>query len=377
MIWVVPSMCLSRNAHCAIPFRLQLSLALILLLLPQAFSQEAGRARGEAWEQADRLFRSDPLWLGGDAAFSADLGGGRVLWMFGDSFVASKSGATRRQSAFIHNSIAIQTGYDPSQATISFYTPKRHGRTTELAPNKGSTWLWPLHGIRIGDRLLLFYMRMAPDHRKDSLGFQSVGWAAFLIANPDEDPSQWRLRTLEGPEMQGKMLVGMSLVRVSEYLDAFVLDDVAHHAYLLRWHANDAGEGRLNSPEWWCGADEGWQHNSACRAIVVRDAGTEFSVQPDPRGTGFVEVRSRGFGATDITMRHADHLEGPWGAEQTIYRPPESDAPKAFVYGAKSHPELTGAGMVVTYTANGDDARLATDMSIYFPRFVRIDFGAR
>ena len=47
------------------------------------------------WPEADSLFRSDPLWLGADAAFSVDLGRGRVLWLFGDSFVASKSAETR------------------------------------------------------------------------------------------------------------------------------------------------------------------------------------------------------------------------------------------------------------------------------------------
>ena len=154
----------------------------------------------------------------------------------------------------------------------------------------------------------------------------------------------------------------------------FVLNDVSHDAYLLRWHVSDAAAGRLNSPEWWCGADQGWQHNSPCRMISIRDAGTEFSVQTDPRGAGFVEVRSSGFGASNITMRHAERLEGPWDREQTIYRPPESNAAEAFVYGAKSHPELSGAGMLVTYTANANDAKLATDMTIYFPRFVRIDF---
>ncbi|MFP5210562.1 MAG: hypothetical protein ACLGRW_14865, partial [Acidobacteriota bacterium] len=62
---------------------------------------------------------------------------------------------------------------------------------------------------------------------------------------------------------------------------------------------------------------------------------------------------------------------------EMLYRPPESNAPQAFVYGAKAHPELHGADLIVTYTANGSDQRLATDMSIYFPRFVRVTFLAQ
>ena len=40
------------------------------------------------WPEADTLFRQDPYWLGGDASASVDLGGGRILWLIGDSFIA-------------------------------------------------------------------------------------------------------------------------------------------------------------------------------------------------------------------------------------------------------------------------------------------------
>jgi len=324
------------------------------------------------WPEADRLFRSDPQWRGGDAAFSVDLGDGRVLWMFGDSFVDKKSGVTRRQSAFIRNSMAIQTGHDPSHAKIKFYSAMRRGKPSDFAPSEGATWFWPLHGIRLGNSLLLFYMRMARDPSKNSLGFQSLGWNAYMVDNPDAEPSEWKLRKLEGPETRGRMLVGMSVIRHGEHLYAYVLNDVEHHAYLLRWPVNEAKAGRLSSPQWWCSAGEGWQENPALRQIVIRDAGSDFSVQRDPQGGGFIEVNSAGFGASTIVFRRAPHLEGTWSEPQKLYRPPESDAPDAFVYGGKTHPELSGADLIVTYTANGSDERLATDMSIYFPRFVRV-----
>jgi hypothetical protein len=332
---------------------------------------------GTSWPEADKLFHSDPRWLGGDAAFSTDLGDGRVLWMFGDSFVAKEAAAARRQSAFIRNSVAIETGYDPSRASIKFYTATKHGKPTDFALSEGASWFWPLHGIRLGDHLLLFYMRMASDTSKNSLGFQSIGWNAFIVENPDGEPSQWKLRKLDGPETQGKMLVGMSLIRDGENLYAFVLDNSKLNAYLLRWPVVDAAAGRLSSPLWWCGAGEGWQPSAAHRQVVIQDAGTEFSVQRDPLSAGFIHVKSQGFGATTIVLRIAPRLEGPWSDPQQLYRPPESDYPQAFVYGGKSHPELAGADLVITYTANGSDERLATDMSIYFPRFVRVSLSSR
>jgi hypothetical protein len=100
-------------------------------------------------------------------------------------------------------------------------------------------------------------------------------------------------------------------------------------------------------------------------------------VQRDPSGTGFLEINSRGFGATDIVMRRAENLEGPWSAPTMIYRPPESDAPDAFVYAGKSHPELKGADLILTYAANGPDEKVAKDMNLYFPRFVKVELHNR
>ncbi len=337
---------------------------------------QSGRTAIEAapWTQADRLFRSDPLWLGGDGAFSVDLGHGRVLWLFGDSFIATKPGETRRQATFVRNSVAIEDGYDPAHASIHFFSGHRHSEPSSFVSSQGADWFWPMQGIRLGNRLLLFYMRETRDADKRSLGFQSVGWSAFLVPNPGQPPWQWKLRELTGPESRGKLLIGMAVLSEERFVYAFALNDVSHDAYLLRWPAAEVAEGRLDAPQWWCGTGRGWMANAAMREVVIPDAGSEFSVQRDSRG-GFLQVSGqkiggRGFGASRIVLRHASRLEGPWSAAQFVYTPPESNTPNAFVYGAKAHSELQGADLVITYTANGSDERLATDMNIYFPRFV-------
>ena len=103
-----------------------------------------------------------------------------------------------------------------------------------------------------------------------------------------------------------------------------------------------------------------------------RNSRHEYVLRRDPGGTGFLEVNSEGFGAADLVMRRAPKLEGPWSPPQRIYRPPESDAPDAFVYAGKSHAELKGADLILTYAANGPDEKVAHDMSLYFPRFVKV-----
>jgi len=325
------------------------------------------------WKEADQLFHSDPRWLGGDAAYSVDLGRGRVLWLFGDSFVARKASDSRKTSRMVRNSAAIQTDYNPACATIKFHWGVKRGQPADFAAPEGRVWLWPMHGIRLGDRLLLFYARVAPDHKRDSLGFKSAGWTAFLIDNPDQEPSAWTLRKLHVPDGNGKVIMGTSAMPIADFVYVFGESEPEHDVYLARWPVTAVAKGNLSSPEWWCGS-EGWQANISARRPVMRDVSSEFSIQRDPRGNGFLEVNSQGFGATDIVMRRAGSLEGPWSSPQRIYRPPESDGPEPFVYAGKSHPELTGADVIITYAANGNDQTLATDMSIYFPRFVRVDF---
>ncbi len=328
--------------------------------------------KAQPWPKADRLFRTGPRWLGGDDAYSIDLGNGRVLWLFGDSFIAKKPGDSRQNSVMVRNSVAIQKGYDPARAKMTFYWGERDGHPFDFAPGEGKLWLWPNQGIRLGSHLLLFYSRVAPDKRKDSLGFQSAGWTAFLVDNLDRQPSEWKLHKLAVPEGRGNIIFGMSVLRMSRFVYAFGHSEPEHDVYLIRWPLAEAARGDLSSPEWWCG--DAWSANPALRRPLLRDVSSEFSVQRDPHGRGFIEVNSQGFGASIIVARFAPRLEGPWSKARGIYRPPESNRPDAFVYGGKSHPGLTGADVVITYVANSSSfGTLVKDTSIYFPRFVRLD----
>ena len=333
------------------------------------------------WLEGDQLFRKNPLWLGGDVAYSVDLGSGRVLWLFGDSFIANKAELRRSQSKMVHNSVAIENGYNPAQASVGFYWPVLNKQPAEFVSDAGETWLWPEDGVRLGDKLLLFFVRVRPDKRKDSLGFELFGWTAFLIENPDSEPSAWVVRRLHSPENPWHIIVGTSVLRRGDFLFVFGSQEPSHDDYLLRWPVSDAAKGDLTSPEWWCGTDRDWIEQDKIAgppAPVIPDGSNEFSVQWDPQHGKFLDVESMGFGASDIGIRWAERLEGPWSQPVKIYRPPESNRPDAFVYAGKGHPELQGADLVITYAANSmNDKTFAKDMTIYYPRFVRLNFEAK
>jgi hypothetical protein len=326
-----------------------------------------------AWPEADRIFHSDPRWLGADGAFSIDLGRGRVLWTFGDTFVARNPGESRAKAAFVRNTVAIQSGHDPAHAALKFYWRTGSGGPAEIFPSQGKIWMWPSSGIRLGKELLLFCTRVAPDNPENSLGFKLAGWKAYRVSNADEEPANWNLETVA--ESSDKVMMASAVVRRGGFIYLFGASEPEHDLYLARLRVESARKGRLNAPQWWSG--RGWQTAASRRRPILRGAGTEISVQRDPGGKGFLEVNSEGFGATDIVMRRARRLEGPWSPAQKIYRPPESNAPDAFVYAGKSHSELEGADLILTYAANGPVEKVTRDMSLYFPRFVKVETKSR
>jgi hypothetical protein len=334
---------------------------------------------GTAWVEADRLFHSDPLWLGGDAAFSIDLGQGRVLWLFQDSFIANKPGEQLRSvSGMIRNSIAIESGYDPSRASIHFCWRYDNGAARSFFPEENGNWLWPLHGINADHKLLLFLSVMGSDPSPRSLGFRSVGTTALLIDNPEQQPLQWKIHKVLLPDNPWKITLGISVVHRGRYLYLFGYDEPAHNVYLARTLISSAMAGDLSKIEWWSATGRVWRSEGQGQSgpsPIFSNGSTELSIQWDASIKSYVEVQSVGFGASEIGIRRSKHLYGPWSEVQSVYRPPESDGPAPFVYAGKGHPELLGAELIVTYATNGPDDRLMKDMHLYFPRFVRIDLS--
>lgn len=328
-------------------------------------------ATGAAWPEADALFHSDPNWLGADAAYSIDLGAARVLWLFGDSFVATSDAHLRSESKLPRNTVAIQQGYDPSQATITFYWATNGGVPDSFFPQDGADWFWPAQGIRLGDSLLIFLSRIAAS--SGGLGFAAAGWTAVAVDNPDADPSQWTWTDLAPPANSFGVTFGTAALDDGAWLYVYGAEDAGEHAtHLLRFADSDARAGDLSKPEWF--ANGNWVAQSALTSLpaaLFGDGSTEFSVTANAKG--LTEVQSIGFGATTIGLRTAPSFTGAWNSLQSVYTPPESGRDGVLVYAGKAHGELSGADLIATYASNDTDfTTLVADTSLYYPRFVKL-----
>jgi hypothetical protein len=340
---------------------------------------------GRAFVEADRLFRTDASWLGADAAYSIPLAGDRVLWLFGDTFVATSARNVRSESKMVRNTVAIQAGADPRVASMAFRWGKGAGGGPEsyFPDGDGGTWYWPGHGVRLAEGPLVVFLATIRGTPGEGLGFASAGWALAIVGDPSGDPADWKPRIVGGPAASFDAVPAAAVLREGAHVVGLAIkQNGTHSGALVRWPVALLARGDLAGAEWWAGPDRGWVAEARLGpggpAFVIDDAGPECSLHRDARTGGFVHVASYGFGATTIGVRTASSLTGPWSAPTIAFRPPESDGPRPFVYAGKAHPELaapTPDDLLVTYATNSfefGDLFRPEGAVLYWPRFVAI-----
>lgn len=330
------------------------------------------------WPEADLLFRQNPYWRGGDTSDSTDLGDGRVLWLFGDSFVAAAPGQDRARSDWIRNCVAIQRGYDPPSATLEFFWQTGDSRPTSYFKDNQDSWYWPHSAVLIDQSLLIFLIETKETNV--GLGFEHINMAVVAVENPEDAPDRWRLRDLVVPQNDFGIFLGMSeTIRIGDHVYAFSKQEPSNDVYLARWSAETLSSGSLENIEWWSGDIEKWVPTEEFNGIgrpVFSATPTNFSIHYDSNIEKFVQLQTWGFGSAVVAIRTAAELTGPWSDRRIIYRPGESDRSDALIYGGKGHDHLMGADIVATYNVNSEVfSELLRDQTIYYPKFIRIDIA--
>lgn len=324
------------------------------------------------WPEAEQLFRHDPRWLGGDDAYSVDLGDDRRLWLFGDSFVDPAGGGDRSHASLINNTVALQEGTHPASATMTFHW----GLDSDGDPQAFFTdpdpevHLWPGDGALVDGRLVLFFMRIRAMHRPSRwwrlfealANFEVVGWSAALIERPDRSPDLWEPTWLRRSGTPFAKLVGSGGVLVSGgHLHAHAVPSGRRRPWrpgghmLARWPQRALSAGDLSRPEWWTGAVDGWVAQddlAGAPSAVAGPALTEFTVHHDGPADRFVRTELVGFVFPRLRIRYAPAPQGPWTRPRTLFRPREAELGRVFCYAGKAHTGIGGVDLLVTYNSN-------------------------
>lgn len=343
----------------------------------QSFDTARYHIQVETDKNAAAFFTHDIIWRGADGASSIDLGNGKILWLFSDSFISSDSSGTRKKSKFVRNSIAIQDGYDLKTSSLKFYWNKNKLKPAAFFRSTGKFWFWTGHGTMIKDKLIIFLMK---EHEvKAGLGFEAIGWYAVLISNPHDEPSLWKMKYMEGPETFGTIAGSAAVLKDEKYLYAYgAVEPNTHEVYLLRWELDDVYTGNIKNPYWWINGNWTQRKNRMPVPEPLFTGGTEYSVHYDTTLKKFIQVQAFGFGEGSIGIRMSDNLTGPWTEPYMFYKPEYPGVKKPFMYSCKSHPELAGDGIYITYNVNSFDfAELIDNLNIYFPNFISIKISQK
>jgi hypothetical protein len=361
---------------------------------------EPPKFKTTSWPEADRLFHRDPNWMGADAASSVDLGKGRVLWLFGDSYIANTPNHVRTESTFIRNSIAIQTGRNPATADMQFFWRKSSkGTATSFFSGAeltlqgmagGNEWSWPGAGVRVGNSVVLFLTQIRSSNA--SPGFEVAGSRAVRIPNPEDPPDAWRIEELTPPTMPPNVHLAAAVSSEGRYVMGYAFRERVrpptlppsapalrqpHALFLARWPKDAFERGEIGTPEWSTG--EGWSRDVADAAPILKNGSTELTASRIP-GTGtsapyHIEMQTFGAnGRARVGVRVAESAAGPWSKPSIVFRPPEASLPDIAIYAAKLHPELTGAQHVATYCTNTRKQEgVVNENDLYYPRFIRLE----
>ncbi len=352
------------------PFRVAVSLTLGLCACRGGSDTAAAVRPGVSWPAADGAVRTSTTWRGGDAAYSVPLPDGRVLWLFGDSFVGAGDGTSGRAGrAMIRNSVAVQSTTDPATATWTFHWNASGTAAAPFFSGTADTWLWPGPATASDQGLLLMFAQVTASTQ--GLGFETIGSTALRVHDPSGPPTDWTFDPVALPPAPPGVQLGLGAhLRDGGFLYAFApVEPGTHDVFVGRWELEADPLVDLRSIQWWTGA--AWSPDPTAARAVTHDVQTEFSVSRV--GPEFWMISTEGFGAVDVVVRTAAAPVGPWSAPRPLYRPPEFGRSDVLVYSAKAHPHLKGAPVVLTYNTNRTDFwDLAADLDVYFPRFVKV-----
>lgn len=332
---------------------------------------QIGEKNIEVYEEDNLLFTNDKSWRGADGAASIDLGNGKILWLFSDTFIDPQASGKRNNSRMIRNSIAIQEGYNLEDAKITFYHKEKQNKPKSFFEIPGETWFWTGHGTLVNDKLIVFLIEEKSTNT--GFGFQATGWYIAIIENPFEDPLEWEIMYVKGIETFGVIVGSSAVLKDKDFIYAYgVTEPDTHETFLLRMPVDKLLEGNVAELEW-CIEDDWIVRNTELPTPSPLFIGqTEFSVHFEQNFKKYVQIQTYGFWHASIGYRLAEKPEGPW-SEPVIFFKPEMLGQDEFFYSANAHPELISDGIMITYNINNSDfGELVRNEDIYFPKLIRL-----
>ena len=368
---------------------------------------------GKPAPEWDAIFARKEGWTGADGCYSVELGDGRTLWLYSDTWVGTiAQGKHAEGSRLVNNSIGLQpaviNGKAPKRDSLEYHwgKPGKDGKPRAwIEPDlplkaddpqaAGKSWYWLLDGCMIsppggGKKLLVFLMHMG---RKKEGGdgvfnFRMLGGALAVISNPLDAPSQWKITQAVNPHSRRKGSDDISWATALYHSEGegpgepgtlyiYGIRDVKglnKEVVLARAPAARADD----FSTWRFFNGKNWSRKSSDSVKITDQAVNEHTVERISYGgkNHLVLVESQPVFGRHVLVRTAANPEGPWSEFRKVFLVTnlEKGKHKRFTYAGKGHAHLSVPGeLLISYVINSHNFwDMVGDASIYRPRFIRV-----
>ncbi len=303
---------------------------------PLPYSAQHPASFNRAWN------KEGPGWTSADATYSVPLGDGRVLWLYGDTWVNTINwdGSVRSNGAFIRNSAVVQHG----DTLTTLARGSRWAPDDFMKPSQPGQWYWPLDGQVVGDRVFVFMNRVKTSGT-GAWNFATDGVDMLVLRKSD-------LTLLSRTEVgHGKVSWGVSLLDAGNHTYIYGMEDRkgAHPeqlAYVARTRKGDLG----GEWEFWTG--DHWSPHREAAKPVKSGVSPTFSVIRT--GDHYSLLSQEGFFSTRLLAARGRTPMGPWRDWRVVHNGPNT-APGQISYNALVHPEFDRNGQIlVSWNMNGN-----------------------
>jgi hypothetical protein len=366
--------------------KISLAILVLISLAGQGKTNAAGlKYSVETIPQYDALFTREKGWTGADGAYSLPLSDTVTLWLYGDTWIGNVVKGRHKDATMVSNTIALQSGKDPSTATVKFFwqTAKDGKPAAFITPADGVGDLWVSHGIIADGKLYLFLPQIVKTGENSVFGFRQAGTILAQIDNPLDEPLNWRVKQYKVPfcrySKNGDLYFGTAIMKDGHFVYIYGCDE--------DWKKGKGGRSMIvarvapdkiaDFENWRFWNGDNWVADVNEAAGLFDAAGAESSVSYQPSIRKYVTIYTEYGMSANIMMRISDTLIGPWSKPYKVYQCPECKWNKTyFCYAAKGHPELSKPDeLIITYACNSTDfGKMAQDARIYHPRFIRLKF---
>lgn len=314
-------------------------------------------------------------WTGGDATYSVPLPDGRIVWMFGDSFLDTVyADRSRPASSLIRNVFMIQDGTNYNAFTTLTGGTEESPEAVVNTPYPAEAWYWPGDGTTDAENLYVYMMY-----------FISTGTGSFDFAYMKTDLVKFSLPTFEEIsrttvwDEDNDVMFGAAVMEDSDYLYIYGAETAGFFKYvqLARVHKINLYE----AWEYYNANTSSWQSTfPGINGRLKKNGGGTIDVSAQ-FSVFFHEgkyrlVTQEGLFGREIYTWESTSPAGQWKSKKKFYTTPE-DPEELYTYNAFVHPEITNAAgyMLLSYNLNAINFfDLFSNADTYRPKFIWIKY---